>query len=378
VDDHVAGDYTVAVTFGGVTVSKTFENVFVIRNANNLRPKLTSPREVPQWYDGVNQTEYEAAMLAFNNAGGTSVFAPNTDTDGVDGNDTLVGAIFKWKAPDINRTMLGIPDNVRVAYQISISRFEAADQAAAQHCWEGHHEECNTEIYNSWWEDRAIMGTSFTLPIPLEENTVNETAIDEYNVGVNLVFIDKATGREVAQGGYTNASFKVGQPPYPLNGSEDINMSGTVSGTLPTWLTDDTNVDQNLTVAMIAEKCVEGDNYNWTCTSTVIASAPVNAASLAAGYAYELNTTVGTIKANLADGKNINLIVFNDGDSDGQWDQWNEGSDYGEPSWWLMDKGFWFETWGDFRINVQNGEFVSIPVNSAAGATVTGMNITVE
>ena len=81
----------------------------------------------------------------------------------------------------------------------------------------------------------------------------------------------------------------------------------------------------------------------------------------------------------MGDKKWFTIILFDDADNDGQWDPWTPDS-AGEASWWMNDKWFWFETWGDFRVNSDdaNGNFVTQTVKDASGATLTDLNITIE
>ena len=359
VTDHVSGNYTISVTVAGVTASKTFENVIVINDPDTYRPKLVSPREFPQWSEDMNDTEWMALEQAFWDAGGVSVFAPNVG-------DTLEGAVFKWTAPDVSA--LNLPDNIKVAYQISISRYQTDSNATREYCEQGNWDECNTEIYSSWWEDRVITGTSFTLPISLPQNQTEDWdngIQDQYSVGVNMVLVNKDTGRYITEGGSSWTNFRVGQPPYIVDGSEPVNFTGTIS-------LEGSTFPSNAVVALMAESNVYSGG-TWTWTTEVITSQTVSAAGT-----YELNTTTGEIKTALAAGKWISLMVFNDnGTTNGSWDPWNGTT--GEDAWWLTDKWFWFETWGDFRITTDDtsGNIVTTPVKDASGATLNNMDITV-
>ena len=360
ISNHVSGAYTVTVTKGDETVVKTFSNVYIVANATSYRPKLVSPRPYPQW-PGENATQeeldaFQAAEMEFWMEG-VSVFAPNTD------NNTLVGALFKWEAPDLSA--LSIPDYLKPAYQVQINRYQLTDMDQNGSIGEEDRilcdqnwEECNTEIFNTWWSNRPITGTTFTLPVALP---VNQALNDEYNINVQLVLIDRETGEVAASGGNNYANFKVGTPDA-LSDASDINFSGTV-GTIPAGV-DSTKVK----VALIAETNVYDPTTGlWTWSAVTINSSAVS------GGAYEVNTTVGEVKTRLANRENFNLIIFVDEDGDGLWDPWTESSG-GEMADWMQNRWFWFEFWGELRISSDGADgFVSKKVVDP-GVTMGGMN----
>lgn len=364
ITDHISGDYTVSITVNGVTASKTFEGVIVINDPEQYRPKLTTPREMPYCTEAMSDTQCGDLWTAFNAAGGTSVLKPNTDTDGNDENDSLVNAVFKWTAPDVSA--LDLPDNVKVAYQISISRYQTSSETEQEYCQAGNWEECTTELYSSWWDDRVISGTSFKLPITLPENSTSMTAgvNDEYNIGVNMVLVDRKTGRYIAEGGSTWSNFRVGEPPYTVDGTEPINLMGSITGTLPA----------NAVVALLAESNEYNASNEWEWKQEVIAFD-----NTVTGGEYELNTTVADIKAQISNGKWFSIIIFSDADTDNDWDPWTPEA-AGEDAWWMYDKWFWFETWGDFRVNTDDpdGNFETQRINDPSGVTVDGLDITID
>ncbi len=365
ITDHASGDYVVSVTINGVTATKTFKNVIVLTDTDAYRPKLTTPREFPYCTDGMTDQECMDLWTAFDNAGGVSVLRPNVDTNADDVNDSLEGAVFKWTAPDV--TALSLPDTVKVAYQISISRYQTSSQTEQEYCEQGNWDECNTEIYSSWWYDRAISGTSFTLPVTLPANSVSTDPYvsDEYNIGVNMILIDKETGQHIAEGGHTWSNFKVGEPPYTVNGTEPINFTGTITGTIPA----------NAVVALLAES----NEYNSTSGEWEWSTEVVAFDNTVTGGTYELNTTVAAIKAQIAENRWFSIILIKDDNTDNDWTPWTPDA-VGEDAWWMHDQWFWFETWGDFRVaqDDPSGNYNSQTVNDASGATLTGLDITIQ
>ena len=364
ITDNVTGDYTVSITYDGTIVSKTFSGVFIISDASAYAPKLTSPKAYPQWPgSNANSTElaaFEAEQIAFWEDGITT-FAPNNSD-----NTTLEEAVFKWEAADLSG--LDLPDNIKARYQVSISLFNAdADgdgnvtDSERDDCNENW-ESCNTDIYNTWWSGRAIKGTSLTLPFELAQN-VGES---EYSIGVNLVFIDKDTGNQVANGGYSYANFKVGAS-TALNGDEVVSFTGTVS------VDGDGSLPANLKVALLAESNTYSSG-TWNYTSKTIGYGTV-----AGNGTYTVSATVDTLKANTGDNKWINLIAFVDADSDNSWDSWSE-TDSGELVWWMRNTWMWIENWGDFRISVDGDdrEYTSQKIKQSTNATISNMNFEIE
>jgi hypothetical protein len=203
-------------------------------------------------------------------------------------------------------------------------------------------EDCNTEIYNTWWQNRPIKGTSFKLPVALRATESHE----RYNIGVNVVFIDNETGRDVAHGGHSWAEFKVGDV-TPLT-DEKIIFTGSVNAeegaTIPT----------NLKVAIMSETCTfNEETYFHDCNRTVIGTPEATT-----GGDYNISVNVTDIQSAMGNQSHIMLIAFEDkvvdGVADGEFTDWDPtpGADNtnAEMAFWPYNSHFWFENWGDFRV----------------------------
>ncbi|MCW9026598.1 MAG: hypothetical protein OQJ77_04710, partial [Thiovulaceae bacterium] len=333
----------------GETVTKTF-NTFVLKGAFDIRAKLISPTEMSQWPEELNgenvdwanlTTQQQALMDEFNTAQQAyepTRFAVNMDTDNDDVNDSVSGVVFKWDDTALKTQLaaLDLPENIIPAYQVGINLYNP-------NCTSTNYEECNTEIYNTWWNNKAIKATSFKLPIPLKDSGLD----GRYNIGVNVVFLDKNTGREVGQGGHTWAEFKVGSADV-LVGDEQIVMNGSVSSE---------NVDANLSalnlkVALMSEECTFNETtFVHTCTRAKIGSE----VAVVDGN-FSLSIAAKTIKDSMDSKGYINLIAFDDRNSDGEFTDWNStvgaNNDDAEMAFWPHNTNVNFENWGEFRVGV--------------------------
>ncbi len=164
--DHASGDYTISVKYDGDVVTKTFQNVFVLRDALQYAPKLTTPRPYPVWPSELNYVDVSSLTVgdslydslqnflleeqAYWDDGGATIFDPAQD--GGTNSTELENAVFKWKEANITAIKDDLPDNVIPGYQVSINRFYAANQTAADACYSGSWEDCNTDIFNTWWK----------------------------------------------------------------------------------------------------------------------------------------------------------------------------------------------------------------------------------
>lgn len=371
VTNHVSGDYTVTVVYDGETFTGTFDR-FVLKNAMNLSPQLTSPLSRPNWPQELMNTdpgaflttEQQAAQDAFHlaeqefmqatNFAGFMSFAPNHDSSGDGTDDSIKDIIIKWDDSEIKTALeaMTLPENIIPAYELGISLYEPdtdgdgnATQAEQEQCWQNW-EECNTEIFNTWWDNRPIRGTSYMLTQELPENSGE----GRYNVNINLVFIDKTTGRQVARGGQSHSEFKVGAV-EGLTGEEDIIFNGEVK------LQDGATRPSYLRVALIKEQCTYNpDTFTHDCNSTTVDIALPDPAS----GDYSLRANAQEIRNEFA-GNNpphFNIIAFSDANNNNQWNPWKPDMDgtteIGEDAWWLDTKWFWFETWGEFRVSVDS------------------------
>lgn len=378
ITDHVSGDYVLTATYDGETVTKTFKQ-FVLKGAFNFRAKLLTPTEMPQWpeelqgdnIDWANlTTEQQALQDAFNTeqqAYEPTRFAVTNTTD-----NTVEDVVFKWDDGELQEKIaeLNLPDNIVPAYQVGINLRDLDCEQSGTNNWE----ECNTEIYNTWWNNRPIKSTSFMLPIPLKANEANE----KYSIGVNVVFIDKDTGRDVGQGGHSWAEFEVGTATQ-LNGDEQIVINGSVGAeegaTIPTALK----------VGMMSETCTFDEvTFFHTCTRTAIGT-PVSAAD----GDYSLSVNVADVQSALGANKHIMVMAFDDLDGDGVFDDWDpagtpEDNEDAESGYWPEGTHLWFENWGDFKVgtstyNETTGDhtYTNQKVVPNEDVTVEGIDFTV-
>lgn len=369
ITDNISGDYVITITDGTETLTKTY-NRFILKGANNVRAQLISPTEMPQWPEELNgdsinwealTPEQQTLMNDFNTAMAayeTTSFSINNFTD-----NTVEGVVFRWDDTELNKEIatLNLPENIVPAYQVSINlRDTDCEQTADK--WE----ECNTEIYNTWWNNRAIQSTSFVLPIPLRATELNE----EYNIGVNVVFLDKDTGRELARGGHSWAEFTVGDAAL-LNGSEQVVINGTIStevgSTIPT----------NLKVALMSESCTfDETTFAHTCDRVAIGT-PI---SVSTGYS--LSVDVSLIQEAMGLNKHVMVMAFDDKNNDGMFDDWDStvGADNtdAEMGFWSNNTNVNFENWGDFRVGTSTYNETTGEHTYSSEQVVPGANVTVD
>ena len=385
ITDFGSGEFTVAFDYNGTIFTKTRE-MFFVKDSYKYIATLISPKGQPRWnpewdnfYQNQNdfnqseQTRIQAEIDAFNVlqneywANGAPTIAPNTDTDGDDVNDTLVDMLIKWEAPDLGDVVL--PDGVGIAYSVQVNLFEPKfdPNTGTDECWTNW-DSCNKKIYNSWDEDKLITTTSITLPVDLEvtdEGTTNNWERKQYDLSVNVVFIDKSTGREVAHGGWNNAQFIVGES-QALTGTEVITVTGEVKlgqheyfdAETGTKMTEDAQMPANFNVVAIAETWGETENASgemyWTSTKNVIATGEFNSTN----NTYAISTTWAELEAELNHNTNIQIIGYSDENNNSTYDpiDWNAGPDEngtwrGDYEYW-PEGGMWINTFGDKVINV--------------------------
>lgn len=353
ITDYVSGDYTISVTYGGETFTKTFKDRIVIKDVQDYKVELTTPKEQPQWPEILNDKNIDWSHLTsaqeqanndYNTAwtqymqDGVTVFASNDDGVAKD-------VIFRWDDSNVLNKIdaLNLPDNIVPAYQVGLNLYnpdidgdgEVSD--TERNTCNSNWDQCNIEIYNTWWNNNPIKGNSFKLPILLDE-TVGE---GRYNIKVNLVFLDKNTGNEVGQGGNSWAEFQVGTG-TALHGDEAITFTGNISKELTT----NTTLPTNLKVALIKEQCEFDDaTFEQSCEQGYLATGNV------VDNSYSLSTDVNTTRSALGSNNGyIRLIVFNDANGNGKWDD-NPTTNIVEQT-WNPDANLWFDNWGDFVINV--------------------------
>jgi len=391
ITDYVSGDYTVSVTYDGKTTTKTYKDMFVLKGASGFYSELINPKENPRWPQELNninwsnmtleqqaiQDEFSAKQLAYNLEGRTT-FALNYDENGDGTNDSVKDVVFKWSDESLLTKIeeLDLPANIVPAYQVGINLYNPKDTNGdnvinEQDC-NGQDEEgndvwrqCNTEIFNTWWNNRPIKGTSFTLPIPLKATDENS----RYNLNLNVVFIDKTTGRDIGQGGNSWAEFEVGAG-TALTGTENIIFTGKVEsegrGTIPA----------KTKVGLTSESCTfDASTLLQSCTTEIL-----GIASLDSNGNYNLSTAVTDIKQKMTNKGWFNLIAFEDKDDDNIWDKWESGSVNTNPeqAWWPNNKHFWFDNWGEFTVNTQEHEEVGNNFNHVSTKVKQGENVNVE
>ena len=372
----ITGDYTVSAEYNG-TIYTVTQHHTVIQGVENLSPKLNSPKEYPQYSqadtnnDGnVSQAEQDAFWTleqAFW-AEGITNYVPNSDD-----NLSFNGAVFSWDAPDLSG--IELPANVQAAYEVSINLNQMdlngdnnISQDEMDQCNQNR-ESCNVQIFNTWWDNRPVTTNSITLPMPLEKTTGQ----NQYNIGVNLMFIDTTTGERVAQGGHTWANFTVAEPTAFRSGEENVTFQGTVSlysGSATTLATPK--------IALISEEYAEvaGVWQNTITTIKVVDITGTVAADTNATYSIDVNASV--IEANTGNNKHLSVILFDDNNpTNGTFDAWTDTA-AGENAYWLHDKWLWIENWGDLRINVDGKDgFNSYKVAPNTDLNITNLDITI-
>lgn len=394
ITDHVTGDYIVSVTYDEESVTKTF-NQFVLKGASNYNVELTFPQEQPKWPEELNNLawnviEGNATLMAlqeeFNDAwneyqtNGRTVISSSDDDNDTSTPKVATDVIFRWDDSKLKDqiTALDLPENIIPAYQVGLNLYQPTDTNDDgtidwQDCQGDAWQECNVEIYNTWWDNRPIQGNSFKLPEALEETDEN----GRYNINVDVVFIDKNTGRDVGHGGHAWAEFEVGTGSQ-LSGSENIHFSGTITSE---EYANSEYAPTDLKVALMKEDCTfDASTFNHTCTREYLANGTVTDGN------YSLDVNVSTIQEALGGNGYIGLITFNDnlavsdGGTPNEWNDWNHESQMGEQAWW-PNSGLWFDNWGEFIVNVDNwddqsGEHSheSFKVKQGEDINVTGVN----
>jgi hypothetical protein len=396
IKDNISGDYTITAIYNGETFTDTF-NQFILKGATKYVPTLTSPIAQPRWPEELNgqdvnwdslTTLQDTALKEFRTkesdfmkqtgGNGYVTFATNTDTDSDDKNDSVNNLIVSWDDSSLKDELskLDIPENIVPAYQVGVSLYEPDtngdgkvtedERRSCEREWDS----CNTEIFNTWWSNRPIKTTSIQLPVTLKENSGD----GRYQLHVDLVFIDKTTGQEVAHGGNSFAEFKVGTV-AELSGKEAIVFNGKVIG-------EGNSMSKTMKVAFTRDECTfDAKTYEQSCTSEVL-----DVATPKADGSYTLSVNAKEIKGS-ADRAGYNIVAFDDLDKDGKWDQWRpeateEENQNSEPAWWLDSKWFNFENWGEFRVNVDSfdgqtneNRHESYRIEADKNVVIDGMNI---
>jgi len=388
ITDNISGTYTVIVKYDGEEFTKT-EDKFVLKNARKLRPKLTNPLAMPEWPEELNEIrdwtnltpKQQELQKAFDKANeeymkatggkGYTTFALK------EGEDSLKDIVIKWDDSKLKDKIkeLKLPKNIVPAYQVGISLYEpdingdgeVTDTERDQCMMDWN--KCNTEIFNTWWQEKPIMANSLMLPIELKENSGE----GRYQTHVDLVFIDKKTGREVAHGGNSFAEFKVGDV-SALSGEEYITFKGHIATD-----SNDTKLPSTIKVAFMKDSCTfDEETMEHYCKSDVVKLADIDKDGN-----YEVSVNAKKIQQGLLDmNGGYSVIAFDDNvEADGVWQQWTpkvKDDEITEPGFWPDNTWINFENWGDFRIGIdREGEYTSFAISKDKNITVDGIDITV-
>ena len=348
VEDFDSGNYTVTATYAGKTYTKTQELYFV-KGGEKYIAKLISPKGQPQYpqelwgVQGNYTTEQQTLLNTFNAENqayweaGYPTFAPNTNSTASSGNDTIKGLVLKWEAPDVSG--LNLPSNIQVAYSVDVRLRKEVDTNNDsvidwQDCNGDTYQQCNTDIYNTWNDDKLITNTSITLPTALKVNTGN----DRYQLSLNVMFVEKDTGYYIASGGNNWAEFKVGTV-TELSGNETVTFNGAL--TLNTGAT----VPTAFKIALLGE-VNQYSGGTWSNTRTQIG----NGTFTSSNNTFSISATWDVLKDYVGNGKNIQIIGYNDANGDGTWQDWNSQSS--EASYWMENSWINFEKRGDVELRV--------------------------
>jgi len=361
ISDFVTGTYTVTVDTDGdgtADASKSFTKK-VITGMQDASPTIIAPAATPEW-PGIDatQAEIDAFNTAMSNYQPTN-FPANVvcDTwDSVDTNACLAWhepasgesadaaeITFQWEAPDVD-----LPDGVKIRYNLNVGLDNGCDQNG-----------CNWQnIWNSWEGNRNIYATSFKLPVAVKQTPQGSQA--QYNLNLDVEFVDFSTGEVLGQGGHAWAQFLVAQP---LDTTATFTITGQVKvyDTSQGWPgTEMTSIPSslNLKAGVVKEVCdwniVVGD----PCTRTIISG---TVAAVGTDGSFTLTPTLGDFLDNATNGAWLDVRIWDDTDDDGVLDQESGG---------LWENEGWqdWESLSQTQINVWGGR---IEVNTQTCSEAT-------
>jgi len=298
ISDFASGTYTITAVVNSQTVTKSFTKK-VITGMQDAYAAIVTPRSMPPWPgNNVSQTEmdvFNAAMEEYNTAGGESRFSSTVDTDSNGTNDAAKITVT-WTAPTVT-----LPAGVKMGYHLDIGQGGCTPEGGCT--WQ--------QIYNTWEHNKLLFTTSFTIPVNLPQDDMNP-----YQLNVNVIFIDAATGEQLGQGGNTHAQFWVAEP---LDRTQTFTITGSAAA--------------GYKVALFKE--IENkDSLTNRFTRTVVKVADV------VDGAYSLTPTIGDFLDSA--GAWFNIVMFQDNDGDGTmgnmdmqiWPDWNSATHV------------WFNAWG--------------------------------
>jgi hypothetical protein len=381
ITNNVPGDYTVTAIYDGKTFAGTF-NRFVLKNASQYAPKLTSPLARPNWpielqdqtinWNNLTQTQ-QAAQNKFNTE--QQAYMQATDNNGfvsfaTNDGDNLRDFTIKWDDAKLKADLatLNLPSNIIPAYQVGISLYEPdlnGDNSVSEeerNTCNRDWSQCNTEIFNTWWNNKPIKSNSYTIPAVLPQNSGE----GRYQVHVDLIFIDKNRGDQVAQGGNSFSEFKVGTVGQ-LTGDEKITFNGNLS------LENSSTMPEHIKVGFMQEQCTYNPTtYVSDCNSTMLSTTTPNGDGV-----YSLDVNASYLKSHMNNGSNFNIIAWDDNDTNGDWARWSPTQN-GETSWWLDNKWFWFENWGEFKISTNTWDKTTGENNNTSYSIKPRTNVTIE
>jgi hypothetical protein len=310
ISDFTSGAYTVAVTYGGTTTTKTFEKT-VITGMTDTYAKIVTPAGMPIW-PGQDATEaemtaYNEAWSAFERNGGRTNFTANV----MDDVTAKAKITLAWKAPAVT-----LPEGVRMVYNLEIGQGGCDEFGNCS--W--------TQIWNTWDSNKQIYTTSLTVPYLFPIQTTQEAMENPYHLNIRVSFVDQLTGSQLGSGGSAHTEFTVGEP---INMDAEFTLSGTVT-------VDDPSIDPTrLRAALMKEVQTEVG-----LTRTVITIADIQGTT-----GYSLTLRIGDFLETVTPNSWINLVLIDDAD-----DSLASGSPLTNTDmiYWPDYSGgnMWFDPWG--------------------------------
>lgn len=317
ISDFTSGTYTVNVTLGNTTASKSFQKT-VITGMMKKYVKMITPAGMPIWPgDNASQTQmddFNAAWDTFYRNGGRTNFTANVKDDGTapaEGETATKAKInLSWKAPVVT-----LPEGVKMVYDLDIGQGNC-DQYGCS--W--------TPIWNTWDSGKRIYTTSFTVPHLFDIQTAEDAQNNPFHLNIRVNFVDQATGEMLGSGGNAHTEFTVGEP-------IDLTATFKVEGAIK--IDDATITASNLRAALVKET-QDGNTF----TRSIVKIADISGET-----AYSLTFQIGDILGAGTANSWYNLVLIDDGD-----DSLTAGSALGinEMMYWpdYSAGGIWFDTWG--------------------------------
>ncbi|MBU1172377.1 MAG: hypothetical protein KKD44_22700 [Proteobacteria bacterium] len=317
ISDFTSGTYTINVTLGNVTATKSFTKT-VITGMMNKYVKMVSPAGMPIWPgNNASQDEwdaYNAAWSAFERNGGRTNFTANvTDlgtVPGVDETATKAKITLSWQAPVVT-----LPEGVKMVYDLDIGQGSCDDTGCS---W--------TQIWNTWDSGKRIYTTSFTIPRLFDIQDAQDALSNPYHLNIRVNFVNQATGEQLGSGGNAHTEFSVGTP-------IDLANTFTIEGAIT--INDDTITPSHLRAALVKETQVDN-----TFTRRIVRIADITGET-----SYRLEFEIGDFLSTDSVNSWYNLVLIPD-----EYDSLSDGDLLGinEVTFWpdYTSGGMWFDTWG--------------------------------